>query len=243
MSKIKYEDIKKEAQQNNWKVISETYQNLNVNMTWECPEKHKVYLPYKQIRGKYICPICKQNKHYSFTNTIEPKHKNLQRVIGLDQATHITGYSVFDGEKLIYADTFEAKSTDEIERDLEIRDWLVQLILNWQPDIIGLEDIQLQQFDNKLVGVTTYRTLARLQGILLAACKDQNIDSIVCAPATWRAHCGVKGRARTDKKRSMQNLVKKWFDITVTDDVADAIGIGKYVADTYKKKVEVFDWE
>ena len=243
MSKIKIDDIRKAAIEHNWELISDAYKNLDSELQFKCNEGHQVFSTYKKIRNKWECPICKQNTHYNFTNTIEPKHKNLQRVIGLDQATHITGYSVFDGENLIYADIFEATATDEIERDLEIRDWLIQLILNWQPDIIGLEDIQLQQFDNKLVGVTTYRTLARLQGILLAACKEKGIDSIVCAPATWRAHCGVKGRARTDKKRSMQNLVKTWFDITVTDDVADAIGIGKYVADTYKKKVEVFDWE
>jgi len=93
------------------------------------------------------------------------------------------------------------------------------------------------------VGVTTYRTLARLQGALLVACKESGVDAVVCAPATWRAHCGVKGRTRADKKRSMQNLVKEWFDVTVSDDVADAIGLGKYVSNTYKKKVEIFNWE
>ena len=179
MSKIKIDDIRKAAIEHNWELISDTYKNLDSELQFKCNEGHSVYATYKKIRNKWECPICKQNTHYNFTNIIEPKHKNLQRVIGLDQATHITGYSVFDGENLIYADTFEATATDEIERDLEIRDWLIQLIINWQPDIIGLEDIQLQQFDNKLVGVTTYRTLARLQGILLAACKEKGIDSIV----------------------------------------------------------------
>ena len=243
MAKIKLEDIRKAAIEHNWTVISETYKNLDTEMTFECSEGHKVYLPYKSIRDKWECPICNKNQYYEFSNEVIKKDKNKQRVIGLDQATHMTGYSIFDGNKLINAGVFEAKAQEEIERDIEIRDWLIQMIYKWKPDIVGLEDIQLQQFDKKLVGVTTYRTLARLQGILLAACKENNVQTVVCSPSTWRAHCEVKGRTRADKKRSMQTLVKNWFDVTVTDDVADAIGIGKYVADTYKKVVEIINWE
>ena len=77
----------------------------------------------------------------------------------------------------------------------------------------------------------------------MMVCCEQKVPYEICAPASWRTHCGVKGRTRSDKKRSMQNNVKEWFDITVSDDVADAIGIGKYIADTHKKHVEIFDWE
>lgn len=243
MGKIKIDDIRKAAIEHDWKVISETYKNLDTEMTFECDEGHKVYLPYKQIRDKWECPLCKKNQYHQFDTKIIKKDNNKQRVIALDQATHMTGYSIFDNNELIYSDVFEAKEDNEIDRDIEIRNWLIQMIQKWQPDIIGLEDIQLQQFDNKLVGVTTYRTLARLQGILLAACRENNVDCVVCSPSTWRAHCKVKGRTRADKKKSMQTLVKQWFDISVTDDIADAIGIGKYISDTYKKKVEIFNWE
>ena len=109
--------------------------------------------------------------------------------------------------------------------------------------MIGLEDIQLQQINGKTIGVTTYRTLARLQGILLAACTEQGVSWVCCPPATWRAHCGVKGRARNDKKRSMQKLIKEWYDITVSDDVADAIGIGKWVSEKVNKTVVLTNWE
>ena len=138
---------------------------------------------------------------------------------------------------------FQTTKDDEIERDIEIKNWLIQMINNWNPDMIGLEDIQLQQINGKTIGVTTYRTLARLQGILLATCTEQNIDWVCCPPATWRAHCGVKGRTRTDKKKSMQNLIKQWFDITVSDDVADAIGIGKWVSEKVNKTVVLTNWE
>ena len=208
-----------------------------------CNEGHEINIPYKKVRDKWECPLCKANKYYNFSEEVKPKSKGVQRAIGLDQATHITGYSIFDNDELIYAGTFEATAEDEIARDVQIQNWLIQLIHNWKPDIIGLEGIQLQQFNDKMVGVTTYQTLARLQGILMATCYNLKVDYMICPPATWRNHSGVKGRSRADKKRSMQNKIKEWFDITVSDDVADAIGIGKYINETHKKKIEIFNWE
>lgn len=242
VSKIKVEDIRKAAIEHGWTLISEEYHNLNEELTFECAEGHKVYLPYKKVRDKWECPICEQNKYHNFTGEVKPKNKEIQRTIGLDQATHITGYSIFDDEELVDAGTFEAAAENEIQRDLEIRNWLIQLIKTWKPDVIGMEDIQLQVI-GKTTNVTTYRTLARLQGILMAACEELHVDYIVCPPATWRANSGVKGRTRSDKKRSMQMKVKEWFDITVSDDVADAIGIGKYISEHHKKKVEIINWE
>ena len=243
MSKIKVEDIRKAAIENGWKLISTEYKNLSTELTFICNEGHEINIPYKKVRDKWECPLCKANKYYNFSEEVKPKSKGVQRAIGLDQATHITGYSIFDNEELIYAGTFEATAEDEIARDVQIQNWLIQLIHNWKPDVVGLEGIQLQQFNDKMVGVTTYQTLARLQGILMATCYDLKVDYMICPPATWRNHSGVKGRSRADKKRSMQNKIKEWFDITVSDDVADAIGIGKYINETHKKKVEIFNWE
>ena len=41
----------------------------------------------------------------------------------------------------------------------------------------------------------------------------------------------------------MQKLIKDWFDVSVSDDCADAIGIGKYVAEGHQKRTEVVSWE
>jgi Holliday junction resolvasome RuvABC endonuclease subunit len=243
VSKIKIEDIRKAAIEHGWELISTEYKNLNTELIFKCDEGHEINIPYKKVRDKWECPLCKANKYYNFLEEVKPKPKGAQRAIGLDQATHITGYSIFDNEELIYAGAFEATAEDEIARDVQIQNWLIQLIHNWKPDIIGLEGIQLQQLNNKTVGVTTYQTLARLQGILMATCYDLKVDYIICPPATWRNHNDVKGRSRADKKRSMQNKIKEWFDITVSDDVADAIGIGKYINETHKRKVEIFNWE
>ena len=243
LAKIRVEDIRKAAIEHNWELVSTEYKNLNTTLEFICEEGHQVFLPYKKVRDRWECPICIKNQFTYFEEKIVPKKKNIQRSIGLDQATHSTGYSIFDDGELIYAGTFEAAADDEIERDIEIKNWLIQLIANWKPDLIGIEGIQLQQLNNKTVGVTTYQTLARLQGILMATCVEQRVDYIICPPATWRSHCDVKGRTRADRKRSMQTKVKEWFDISVSDDIADAIGIGKYINDKHKKKVEIFNWE
>lgn len=53
----------------------------------------------------------------------------------------------------------------------------------------------------------------------------------------------VTHNTRVDKKRSMQLIVKNKYDITVTDDAADAIGIGLYLSNKILCEVEVTNWE
>ena len=243
MAKIKLSDIVLEAQQHNWEVISNTYTNLDTEMRFVCEEGHNVYLPYKKVRGKWECPICRQNCYKNDNIEIIPKKKGIQRVLGLDQATHISGFSIFDDKELVLHGVLEVYEDNEIERDNHIKQWLISIIESWSIDMVALEDIQLQQFNNRDVGITTFKILARLQGILMECCYEMGVDYVLCPPATWRAHCKVKGRTKADKKKSMQLIVKELFDISVSNDEADAIGIGKYVAETKKKTMEIFNWE
>ena len=239
MAKIKIETIAEELAADGWQVLSTDYQNLDTEMEFLCSEGHKVYAPWKKIRSKRDCPVCRQNQFKQNLNVIKPKMKGENRILALDQASHITGYSIFDGPNLVSYGTFEAKETDEAKRFHEIRLWLISMVENWQCDIIGIEGIQYQQ----TMGVTTFQTLARLQGVLMDLCVELNIPYVICPTNTWRAHCGVKGTKRTDKKRSMQLLVKDWYDVTVSDDIADAVGIGKYVTDTNQQKTKIVSWE
>lgn len=239
MARIKLEDIVQELAQDNWRVVSTDYQNLDAQMQFQCPEGHLVYANWARLRTKRECPVCKQNQFKQNLNIIKPKLKGENRILALDQASHITGYSVFDGNQLATYGTFVVEDEDEGKRFHEIRIWLISMINNWKPDIVGIEGIQFQQN----MGVTTFQTLARLQGILMDLCIELNIPYIICPTNTWRAHCGVKGKTRADRKKSMQLLVKEWYDVSVNDDIADAVGIGKYVSDTHKKKTEIVNWE
>lgn len=178
-------------------------------------------------------------------SSVKKKAKGVNRILALDQATHITGYSLFDDDKLVTYGCFKVEGNDEIERDKKISEWLISAIQNWKPDYIGIEGIQLQNnlSGGAAMGVTTFETLARLQGILMLTCLQNKIEYKICHTAVWRQFCGVKGRSRADKKKSAQTLIKKEYDVTVNNDEADAILIGKYIANFYSnnKSIEIWD--
>ena len=176
-------------------------------------------------------------KTKEFKNT--KKRNGDFRILVLDQATHISGYAIYNNKNLIDYGSFEAVGETDTERSLQVKQWLLSLIDQFQIDFIGLEGIQYQT----AAGVTTFEVLARLQGVLMVTCLEEKIPFKVVHTQTWRLHCGVKGKTRVDKKRSMQLLVKKWFDIEPTEDECDAIGIGKYFSDTMAPRVEMIDWE
>ena len=239
MARISLQSISEELAPEGWKVKSTEYKNLDTPLEFECPEGHLVIAPYKKIRTRRECPVCNQNQFKDMDASIIKKPKGVTRILALDQATHINGYSIFDGRQLVKFGTYTVKSQDEFDRLHEVNMWLVSMIKNWQPDVIGLEGIQYQQ----QAGVTTFQTLARLQGILIESCIEAKLQFKVCNTNTWRNYCGVKGRSRSDRKKSMQGLVKAWYDVSVSDDCADAIGIGKYVTENLSAQTEVVLWE
>ena len=250
MSRIKIDDIRKELESQGWEVLSE-YKNLNESMCFKCNKGHEIYSTWKKLRNKIECPVCKKDEYSEYDlslcnsnrNDFTPvkKKKDVKRVLAFDQATHVSGWAVFDGKDLIKSGIFETTEDDEMTRDTRIRDWVVSLVKMWNPDLVGLEDIQLQKTDGN-VNVITYKILAHLQGILMQTLHEMKIEYRLCPCNTWRNHCGVKGRTKNDKKKSMQIIVKKLYNITVTNDEADAIGIGKFLGDTITVQNQVFNW-
>ena len=238
MSRITIPQIQEELAQDNWKLLSTEYKNLDSELVFECDEGHKVYSTWKKIRTKRECPLCKQNQFKEIEQTLIPKKKDEYRILALDQATHISGWALFSDGRLLRYGSFETLAKDEIERDFQIKNWLLNMIKNWKPDFVALEGIQYEE----KFGVTTFATLARLQGILMNTLYEVGVDYAVCHTGTWRNFCGVKGRSRADKKRSMQLLIKEWYDVSVSDDCADAIGIGHY-AIMKGRKPKVESWE
>lgn len=245
MAKITIEQIKEEVAQDNWVLLSSEYKNLDTELIFECPNGHQVFAPWKKLRTRRECPICKQVT-FQQTDKIVPKPKGATRILALDQATKVTGYSIFDDGKLVKYGTFQTTSDDEVARCVSVKNWFLSMLQNWRPDYVGIEGIQYQPkvFDGDTVGsVTLFQTLAHLQGALLVACFENNVPYKICPTNTWRNVCGVKGRTRIDKKRSMQRLVKDWYGITASDDEADAIGIGYYMTTVVNKNTTMTNWE
>lgn len=242
MARITLDTINEELAPTGWKCVSGEYKNLESELQFQCDEGHEVYASWKKIRTKRECPICKNNKFKKLVESVKPKTRGEKRILALDQATHTTGWSIFDGNKLVRYGTFNTEIKNETARINAIKNWMLSMISNWNPDCVAIEGIQFQEESSgQKMSVTVFQGLARLQGVLMEACYALKVDFVVCPTNTWRNHCGVKGRYRADKKRSMQLIAKKEYDITVTDDEADAIGIGKYAADL--NKIEVTNWE
>lgn len=246
--KITIETIQEDLKKINWKCLSTEYKNLDSELVFECEEGHKVYSTYRKIRNKAFCPICQQNKY----KNPEPLIKREEGfcVIGLDQATHTSGWSVFINNELKTYGTFKTKLEETNERINEVKHWLINMVHNWRPDLVGLEDIQLQKFGGKtardsdnVIGVQTFKILAHLQGVLIDALIELGVEYRLAPPATWRSYCGTKGKTKVDKKRSVQLKVKEWYDVSVENDEADAIGVGKYITDNFKDRVEIENWE
>ena len=244
MSKISIDQIREELAKDNWTLVSEEYKNLDTEMTFECPEGHRVYSTWKKIRSRRDCPICNENQVKNIAKVVTPKKKNVVRTFALDQSTRITGWSMYDGKELINYGVFETSLDNEFERVNAIKNWFVSMLDSWKPDYVGIEGIQFQEkSEGRRMGVTVFETLARLQGVLIQTCVERKILFRLCPTNTWRAHCKVKGVSRTDKKKSMQLLVKQWYDVSVSNDEADAIGIGKYVSDEVGAVYIIENWE
>lgn len=244
--KFKIEDIRKEMEDRGWKLISEQYHNLDTELEMICPENHKVYLNYRKWRVYHECPICSKNPLKFSEMKVIPKKNGTTRILALDQASNISGWAIFDNKELVQCGIFKTNQATLVEKIEAVRQWVASMIEMWQPDRTAIEDIQLQQFgsknENNIEGVTTYKALAQLQGVLINFFYINNIKYDIIHVATWRSYCGIMGRSRTDKKRSAQLLIKKWYDATVSQDEADAICIGKYEAEQNYHNNAMIEW-
>lgn len=237
MSKITLEQIRAELPEG-WVLLSDTYKNLDEQLEFKCPEGHQVFSSWRRMRNHPYCKQCEDNVFKQIDTKIVTKKSGTTRVLGLDQSSHVTGWSIYDGKQLVKFGTFVAPDREDIERFDTIKNWLVSMIYNWKPDYVAIEGIQ---YDQKF-GVTVFQTLARLQGILMECCYEQKVLFMICPTNTWRNRVGVKGRARSDRKRSAQLIIKEKYGVQVTDDEADAVLIGQYAVDTINAS-SIVEWE
>lgn len=245
MSKIKLEEIKEELAKDGWLLISTEYKNLDGELIFECNEGHKVYSSWKEIRKKRECPVCKANQFNNIDTRPIKKPDGVIRVLALDQATRISGWAIYDNDIPISFSTFETNLTDEVARYNTIKNWLINMINRWQPDVVAIEDIQFQNIHNDndyIVNTTTFKMLARLQGVLMDTVYSLGKELLIVHSATWRSYCNIKGRSRADKKKSTQLIMKDLYDITISEDEADALGLGKYASNEAKRNPVIEEW-
>lgn len=140
----------------------------------------------------------------------------------MDQATKISGYSIFEDKNLITYGILEVdqKEKNYVERIKQMNGKIIQLINDNNPDFVVFEDVQFQR------NYQTYQFLSQLQGVIMANLFDLNLGFQIIEPSGWKSFCGIKGKKREEQKKNTQEFVKNKYGIDVSEDEADAIGIG-----------------
>lgn len=250
MARIKIEDIRDEAIAQDWELISTEYKNLNTELEYKCDKGHPVFTTYKKIRNNYKCPLCKEFNGFtdmSLITTPIKKSEESFRILALDQSTKITGYAIFDNTTLIKYGMIEIGGSNVVQRLLKVREWVRNVNTSWKPDLIVIEDIQMQSEEaDGTKNVITFKILAMLIGVLQTFFEENGINYEMANISKWRQNEQIKGKHRTDKKRSAMLRVEKCYNIKPTDDEADAILIGRYMIDCLKEKQEeenIIHWD
>ena len=223
-----------------WRLISTSYKNLNTELEMECPEGHKQFQTYGTWRKHMQCQQCMAGDPYKIKkNKVPIKQIDTQRVLALDAATTITGYSIYDNRELVSYGTYIVDSTLSTEERINsVKLWLSAALKEWEPDFVGIENIQLQKFGPSAsqVQVKTFQVLANLQGVLIDTIFEASIDHGLVYSSEWRKYCGINEgeQHRENKKKLAQEKVKLWYNQNCTQDEADAICIGKYFSHLLK---------
>lgn len=241
MSTINIYKVQNDLEAEGWKLISETYKNLKTPLEMICPQGHKQEQTFDNWRKHKICDICMAGDPYKVKkNKVPKKGTDTLRILALDAATSITGYAIYDDKLLVGYGTFKTSSSlQATDRINQVKHWLKAAIKEWEPDFIGIENIQLQKYGTNAtdVQVKTFQTLANLQGVLFDTVFEACIDHDTVYPSEWRSYCGINDgdQHRDSKKKQAQAKVKIWYDMNCTEDESDAICIGKYFCGKIKK--------
>ena len=237
---INFYSVKNHLEEEGWQLLSTEYKNMKMPLLMSCPEGHKVEATYEKWRKYKLCDKCVAGDPYKVKqNKVPPKKIDTRRILALDAATNISGYSIYDDSTLVSYGTFKVnESLETTERINQVKHWLETAIKEWQPDFVGVEHIQLQTFGAKnSPQVEMYRVLANLQGVLLDTLFEQNIECGLVYSSAWRKALAVEASGRENKKKAAQDKVQNWYNIKCTQDEADAICIGKYFTLNNKTKV------
>lgn len=150
------------------------------------------------------------------------------KILAIDQATVVSGWALFEDDRLIKYGEIKASGKNYVFRMKDIRDGIDKLINEHAPDAIIIEDVQFQS--NRKV----FCQLSQLQGVIFSLLFDKDLWFYVCPSKTWKSFCGIKGRKRVEQKLNTIAHIKQTFGIDVSEDCADACCIGLWACNGIK---------
>lgn len=94
----------------------------------------------------------------------------MARLLALDQASVITGYAIFEDEKLLKYGKIELKDDEIGPRLVDLRNQIQTLIKDNSITYVAFEDIQMQASVGN--NVKTFKVLANVYGVILELCEE-----------------------------------------------------------------------
>lgn len=147
-------------------------------------------------------------------------------LLALDQASRVSGWSVYYDNKLIAIGKFSVDDEDIGKRLLKIRMEVRRLLVDYDIDYVIFEDIQLQ--GNVANNVQTFKVLAEVYGVISELLTELQIPYSTVLATVWKPVVGIKGKSRDEQKRNAQKYITEKYNIKVTQDEADSACIGEY---------------
>lgn len=153
------------------------------------------------------------------------------RYLGLDQATKVTGYAVFDDSKLVESGILEIPNAERF--DIGQRFYIMSkkistLVEKVKPDLVAIEDIQFQR------NFLTYQKLANFQGIVFQILFERDIPYTIVEPSKWKSFLNVRGKKREEQKQDTIKKIHQKFGVSAKEDESDAIGIAWWTINNCK---------
>lgn len=155
------------------------------------------------------------------------------KVIGLDQSTRRSAYSVFINGKLKRFGTFVAdeKEKDPYVRMEQMHEQLSAFLKKEKPDAVVIENIQFQKNQH------AYAVLGNMQGVVFAILYALHIPFFVVEPSKWRVNVGIKPTSKREilKKDAIETASAK-YGIDASEDESEAALIGQWLVDMINTK-------
>lgn len=161
------------------------------------------------------------------------------RLLALDQSSHVTGWSFFEDGELKDYGTFEFYQDDLGERLYLIKEKVKSFIHNLDINYLVIEDIQLQGSVGSNPKI--FKMLAEVIGVLFELAYEEKVPIEAILASQWRSALKIKSasRKRSDQKKATQQYVLDTYGIKASEDACDAICIGASFAKVSKSNEEL----
>lgn len=157
-------------------------------------------------------------------------------ILALDLSSHSSGWAVKIDGKLEYGCITDS-STIKQKRLITMREGVLEIVKKYNITKVIMEEVRPEQYDENdkelysyLRNPATAKLLYWLQGTVAIALYEYNkkIEIEFIMPNSWRSKIGIqtgRGIKRETLKIKDIEYVKNKYNISVNDDIADAIGI------------------